>query len=299
MVNRASNRMFVGPVLCRDEGYTRAMGLFAQDVIRAMMLLKLCPSFLKPIIGWLMTVPNRRHWAQSAAFTVPLIKQRIADMERKEREPDWKWEEPNEYVSWHVRIARQEGKTVELDPVMISRFLMPINFAAIHTTQFTITNTLFDLLGSPEQEGYLAGIREEAERVHAECGGVWSKESLAKLVRADSAIRESMRVSNFATRGILRKIIDPAGISDKEEGWHVPQGAWVGTDIHSVHHDPEIYPEPNRYDAFRFSRPREEYEEKLAGGEKIEEGEGLKLANTVIVSTGETFLPFGHGRHAW
>src|SRR5204863_9681428 len=101
---------------------------------------------------------------------------------------------------------------------------------------------------------------EEVTRIYTECNGVWTKAALAKMIRTDSAIRESMRVSNFMTRGVMRKVMPPGGITNKAEGWSAPQNAYIGLDIHSVQHDPEIYPNPNEYDAFRFSRPWEEYE---------------------------------------
>ncbi|GAB7355372.1 hypothetical protein MBLNU459_g5896t1 [Dothideomycetes sp. NU459] len=272
------------------------MGSFATDVIVGITLLGFVPRVLMPIFGPLITLPNRYHYWQSAKFTKPLIDQRKADMDRAARDPDFEWEEPNDYISWHLRLAQAENKTIEQDTDMVSRFLMPINFAAIHTTVFTITNTLFDLLSSDPALGYFDGIRDEVERVYAEEKGVWSKASLARLHRADSAIRESMRVSNFMTRGVLRMVVTPHGIVNPDEGWTARQNTLIGTDIHSVHHDPDIYPDPNTYDAFRFSRPREQF--RPTGDERLDQAESLRLKQTGLITTGETFLPFGHGRHA-
>lgn len=297
VISRVSNRMFVGLPLCRNPAYLKAMGSFANDVIIGITLLSFVPRVLKPIFGPLFTLPNRYHYRQSAKFTKPLIEQRKADMERAARDPTFKWEEPNDYISWHLRLAQAENRILEQDSDMLSRFLMPINFAAIHTTVFTITMTLFDLLSSDPTLGFLAGIKEEVERVYAEEEGVWSAASLARLYRTDSAIRESMRVSGFMTRGVLRKVIGPHGIANDEEGWTARQGVRVGVDIWSVHHDPDIYPDPDKYDAFRFSRPREEF--KKTGDDQQDRAEMLKLKGTGIITTGNTFLPFGHGRHAW
>jgi len=297
VIARVSNRMFVGLPLCRNPAYLKAMGSFANDVIMSMTLLGFVPRLLKPILGPLFTLPNRYHHYLSAKFTKPLIEQRKVDMERAARDPTFEWEEPNDYISWHLRLAQAENRTVEQDPDMISRFLMPINFAAIHTTVFTVTMTLFDLMSSDPGLGFFEGIKEEAERVFAEENGVWSKASLARLHRADSAIRESMRVSTFITRGVLRKVLSPHGISNDDEGWTAKQNTRVGVDVWSVQHDPDVYPNPNYYDAFRFSRPREEFSE--TGNEKQDQAEMLKLKGTGMITTGPTFLPFGHGRHAW
>lgn len=60
---------------------------------------------------------------------------------------------------------------------------------------------LFDLISSDPSNHYLDGIRDEAQRILAEEGGHWTKAGLGRCHRADSAIRESMRVSNFI-RGV-------------------------------------------------------------------------------------------------
>lgn len=69
------------------------------------------------------------------------------------------------------------------------QFIMPIEFAAIHTTALTSTMLLFDLFSSNPEDGFVEGIREEAERLYKECNGEWTKPILAKMLRADSAIR--------------------------------------------------------------------------------------------------------------
>jgi cytochrome P450 len=158
---------------------------------------------------------------------------------------------------------------------------------------------LFDLFSADPSKGFVEGLREEAERVFAETEqtGRWNKKILTKLVRADSAIRESMRISNFATRGITRKVVAKDGLRNEEEGWTAPHGSFISLDEHSRHHDPKIYPDPDSYDAFRFSRPREEYEASRDSSPKDLE-KYVDMKNLSMVSTGENFLAFGHGRHA-
>ncbi|KAK3060634.1 hypothetical protein LTS18_008098 [Coniosporium uncinatum] len=226
-------------------------------------------------------------------------------MDRKDRDSTFDWQEPNDYISWHINLAKSTNTPRELDPVLISRRLLPINFAAIHTTVFTVTNTLLDLVGSDPACGYIPGIAEECSRVFASEQWQWSKPALARLVRTDSAIRDSMRISGFMTRGMLRKVTAPAGLANEKAGWTLPQNAFVGTDVYSVHMDPEIYQRPEEYDAFRFSREREDFEQKVREREKRGEvvGDGereelLRLKGMGLVTTSETFLPFGHGRHA-
>jgi len=118
-------------------------------------------------------------------------------------------------------------------------------------------------------------------------------------VHADSAIRESMRVSNFLTRGLQRKVMVKEGIENKRAGWKLPYGTTVGVDVHSIMHDPQIYPNPDSYDPFRFARERE-MEESASGsdGEQPKATGSLESKQLSLSTTSGTFLPFGHGRHA-
>ncbi len=287
--------MFVGLPLCRNEEYLENMRSFLMDVITASSLLSFFPSWLKPIAGPIVTIPNRRHWATTTKFTRSLVDERKANLRRKQEDPTFKWEEPNDYVGWTISLATAENRQDELDTEMITRRLMPLNFAAIHTTTLTTTNLLFDLFSSDPSKGCIDGLREEAERVFNEEGGHWTKTGIQRLHRADSAVRESMRIRNFMSRNITRIVVADEGITNKAEGWHAPKGTYLSADVTNTMHDPDIYPDPNTYDAFRFSRSKEESEASDTP-EKSEGGASLK--NVDIINTSDTFLAFSHGRHA-
>lgn len=98
--------------------------------------------------------------------------------------------------------------------------------------------------------------------------------------------------------------------------------------MHNIHHDEAYYSNPTHFDAFRFSRPREAYEAEIestktrAATTTVELGDetksvldvdrssssegtyqekhkrllGLKQQSSFTV--GDTFLAFGHSRHA-
>ena len=288
-----TNRMMLGLPLCRNEDFLKHMRKFASDVVACSSLyLRLTPRFLRPIVGPLVGIPNTRDWQNTTKFTLPIIQERLANFKRKQEDPSFEWDEPNDYISWHINIATAEGRHDELTPDMISRRLMPLNFAAIHTTALSITNTIFDLLSSEISAEWVQGIREEAERALAEEGGQWNKAGLARCHRSDSAIRESMRFSNFMTRNVLRKVVPEEGIENKTEGWRAPKGTLIGIDMQNIQHDPEIYPDPDTYDAFRFSKPREEADVSTVHSNVNE------VKNTGLVTTSDIFLPFSHGRHA-
>ncbi|EJD52358.1 cytochrome P450 [Auricularia subglabra TFB-10046 SS5] len=298
IVPKLTNRMLVGQPLNRNPEYLRNMIAYTDDVVRNMILLNMVPRALHPLVGSALGAVNKYHFRQTARFSVPLIQERLRAFERRDAgDPEFEdWQEPNDYITWHIRLARAEGRTDELDATRIAQRLMPINFAAIHTTVLTAHGTLLDLVSSDPSHGFLDGLREEARRVYDEEGGRWSKNGLGRLYRVDSALREGMRVSTFAQTLVGRKVVAPGGVTNAAEGWHVPLGGLLSLPLSAIFHDPDMFDDPLQYDAFRHSRPREEFEARPV--EKRDQEEGLKLKQRSLVTTGEAHFAFGHGRHA-
>lgn len=104
--------------------------------------------------------------------------------------------------------------------------------------------------------------------------------ALKKLVLTDSAIRESIRRSSIQTRGLLRAVVSPDGLT-LPNGTHVPQGTWLGVPVQAVHMDGDLYDSPYEYNPFRFAKMR---------------SENRKVDATDI---SDTFLGWSYGRYAW
>ncbi|KAF8214831.1 cytochrome P450, partial [Mycena galopus ATCC 62051] len=170
------------------------------------------------------------------------------------------------------------------DYALAYRFVL-LNFAAITTTSVTVTNSILDIWSSSPEQNVVEILREEAQRVYAENNGQWTKAAVAQLVRLDSAIRESTRVSCIGGASIARRTKCDVTLPN---GMVIPKDNCVGVSMHGIHFDEENYPSARQYDAFRFSRPREEASVR---SEKPHMNEDL-------VTTSERWLSFGHGMHA-
>jgi hypothetical protein len=299
VVPQVTNRMLVGSRICRNEDFNKRMVSFVDAIIINCFILNMVPSLLHPVFGRLVALPNWYHWWKASKHSIPLIEERLAAFEKKDAgDPAYEnWTPPEDYVTWSIRLARSEGKPQELDATTISKRLLPLQFAAIHTTVLTGHSVMLDLLTSDPEKKFIEGLREEASRVLAEEGGHWTKNALSRLYRIDSAIRESQRLSNFSATLVERIVIAKEGITNEMEGWHVPQGAYISFNLQGMHHDEDIYPNADQYDAFRFSAPREAYE--ALPQEKKDPDEGLRLKKLGMVTTSDAHLAFGHGRHAW
>lgn len=109
--------------------------------------------------------------------------------------------------------------------------------------------------------------------------------ALKKLVLADSAIRESIRRSSIQTRGLLRAVVSPDGVT-LPNGVHIPQGTWLGVPVQAVHMDGDLYDKPYEYNPFRFAKMRSE--NNAQSQEKVD-----------ATDIGDTFLGWSYGRYAW
>lgn len=99
------------------------------------------------------------------------------------------------------------GDEREMTAKMISLRLMLLNFASIFPTAGVLTNLLLDLSGADPELCYWEGLRAEVEKVRQECGDVWTEQSLARLWRVDSALKETMRKWSVLSYAMPRKVI--------------------------------------------------------------------------------------------
>ncbi|KAI0362950.1 cytochrome P450, partial [Pilatotrama ljubarskyi] len=170
-------------------------------------------------------------------------------------------------------VDSPEGKNDTLKEV--SDRVMMLNFAAIHTSSNSVSLTLYHLAEHPE---CIQPLREEIESVIGEEG--WTKAALGRLWKLDSVLKEFQRFNGLGLVSLVRKAMKDITLRD---GTFIPRGCGVSIASYGTHHDQSIYPDPQVFDPFRFSRMREQ------------EGEGVKHQ---FVNTSTDYIAFGHGRHA-
>ncbi|KIL64963.1 hypothetical protein M378DRAFT_162532 [Amanita muscaria Koide BX008] len=267
IVCRASNRMFVGLPLCRNPDWLELNKNFTIDVAKMAIFLNFVPSALKPFAGSLIRrIPNSIN--RGTKHFEPLLRERF-EQETKYGE-DWP-ERPNDIVTWMLEVTKDRQRSVR--DLVIAVLL--INFAAIHTTTLSFTYTMYELATRPE---YVKPLRDEIEAVIK--GEGWSKDSVRKLRKVDSFIKECLRLSNFSFVTMWRKALKDFTLSD---GTTIPAGSRVTVPYNPVHTDANYYSDPNVFDGFRFERLREQ------------DGENTKHQ---LTSIGVDYVLFGNGRHA-
>jgi cytochrome P450 len=160
-----------------------------------------------------------------------------------------------------------------------------------------LTQALCRLLSNP---GYIEPLRQEADSVIAEEG--WTKAGMDKLHKLDSFLRETQRIDslgiglsdslhnnlsliyNFQLEALMNRIaLHPFTFSN---GVTIPAGTRVAAPSSAIHMDEEIYPNPERFDGFRFLKPSESER-------------GVAEARYQAVSMSSEYMPFGFGPHVW
>jgi hypothetical protein len=84
---------------------------------------------------------------------------------------------------------------------------MVFNTAAIVSTAAALTHLITDLYTMPGIDHICTELRHEIRTVLEEEGGKWTMRGLNKMVKLDSAVKESMRLSSNGTSICARVVV--------------------------------------------------------------------------------------------
>jgi cytochrome P450 len=276
----------VGKPKCRDPALlTEGMG-YAQDVPLTSTVLRMVWKPLRPVVALFLTLPIRFRTRRFEKIIIPEIEKRLADYDARQRDPEEKSQspEPNDFLQWTIKQAKDIGDPYLWKPTTLAGRILLLNFAAIHTSSFTITSAILELAASKQE--YIDELRAEIEGVLAEHGGEWNKRALAKMQKLDSVMRESARLNSFVTIGLSRAVVAKDGIVTPS-GVRIPRGLTVNVPSYPVFRDSDIYPDAQEFKPFRFAEQRSD-----------ESVEYVKRAAKAFATTSTDYLAFGHGRNA-
>lgn len=149
---------------------------------------------------------------------------------------------------------------------------------------------MYDLAVHPE---VVDTLREEASSVLTKHG--WTRSALEKMPKFESFMRESARLSptnlgmsNCASGPHIRPDVFTVSLPRQllkdwtfSNGVTVKKGSFVAASTFSTHWDDEIYPDAQTFKPWRFYH------------------EGDDTGKDRFTSTGNEFMAFGAGKHAW
>ncbi|KAH7040188.1 cytochrome P450 [Microdochium trichocladiopsis] len=267
VVARLSSRVFLGLPLCRNRRWLEITKSYTVDSFTISFIMRAAPWFMRPLAYWLNPMSARLRKAVRDARNLidPEVKRRL-DIVDKAKAAGEKPPKMADTIGWMYDVAN--GANIDYVAGQLS-----LSMAAIHTTTETTCAIIMDLCDHPE---VVPQLREEVIRVIGEGG--WAKTSLYKLKLMDSFIKEGQRVRPMGTTSMNRLVTEETTLSD---GTVLPKGVRIMVATNFM--DPELYPEPEKFDAARFLKMRER------------EGEEHSWQ---LVTTTPAHMFFGHGQHA-
>ncbi|KAF1935949.1 ent-kaurene oxidase [Clathrospora elynae] len=271
VIAKVSGRIFVGPELCEDPEYLDSGVNYTLDLMSAVQAIKKLRPWLKPFLAPRLpeTIQLRKREQHAAEFLQPIVLERITA-----KKNDANWQEPDDMLQWMINRSKGADSYEQ-----IAQYQLTLIFAAIHTTTMTTTNTLYTLAVTPE---YIGPLREEIRNAMAENGGVINARTLQQMEKLDSYMKE---VTRFYPPGLVsfgRRVLKGITLSN---GQHIPAGALIEVPSAAIYGDSAHYPDSDTFDGFRSYKLRQS-------------GKAADIARNQFVTTNETNLGFGYGRHA-
>ncbi|KAH8251895.1 hypothetical protein KR038_010701, partial [Drosophila bunnanda] len=153
-------------------------------------------------------------------------------------------------------------KSISLEAITAQAFIFYI--AGQETTGSTASFTIFELAQYPE---LLQRLQTEVDETLAQNGGQITYDALQKMEFLELCVLETMR--KYPGLPILNRECTQ-DYTVPETNHVIPKGTPVVISLYGIHRDAEYFPDPEKYDPYRFSEERRNYD-----------------------STG--FMPFGEG----
>ncbi|KAK4169799.1 putative cytochrome P450 E-class, group IV [Cladorrhinum sp. PSN259] len=266
-----SGRVFLGQEVARTEEYIDAAINYTVEVMNARRVVDRMRPWLRPFLAWRLPEVKKldERLANADRLLQPLVAQR-----RNLKETDQK---PEDMLQWILN--GQGGKYRSYTTAELARLQLGLSFAAIHTTTLTSTNVFYNLAAYPQ---YIPILRDEIKSALAEHNGVFSSLAMQNMKRLDSFMKESLRVDPLGSASFTRKVTKTFTLSS---GQVIPEGVQIEVPAEAISRDPEIFPNPEEFQPWRFYELRANTR-------------GEQAAQHQFVSIGQNILTFGYGRHA-
>ncbi|KAI5810727.1 cytochrome P450 [Pyronema omphalodes] len=239
-----SGVVFIGNPENRNPDWLDCAINYTVDVFSGVQKLrqKMLPKFLLPITARLSPELSRtkQHRMKARRLIGPLVEARLAGTVPP----------GDDMMQWLIDSSPEEERKIDI----FAQMLLQLSMASIHTTSMTVTKALYDLASRPE---YIKPLRDEIESVLKEGGG-FTQNGVRRLDLLDSFLKESQRLSPLGNMTMSRKVVGSKGFTFSN-GVHIPYGATIiGVTSGAASLDPEIFENPEEFDAYRFLRLREE-----------------------------------------
>ncbi|KAI3339922.1 cytochrome P450 [Ustulina deusta] len=283
-VSRLSGRAFVGSSLSRSEEWMDVSVNFAITAFIAVTKLQFFPPWMRPVAQYFVSELKtiRKDLAKAQAMLEPLIEERLSSAGTSSAE------KPDDFIQWLSDALPDEEKR---NYFIQAKMQLLLSASSIHTTSNLTTDCIYDLAVHQEMQDIL---REEAMEVFVGEDAWERKDTMTKLKKMDSFIKESQRLSSNVT-SFIRKVMKPIDLSD---GTHLPPGTSLLTSLAGMSFDERYFPDPEVFDGLRFWKLRQQQQQQQSPAPIGSPSSILNPSRHQFTSIGDTNQNFGLGKHA-
>ena len=251
-----ATRVFAGEELARDENWRRASKQYTVLVFLNAHMLRRYPAFLRPLVNRFL--PSCREMRKRLAEGRTLVERQLNDRLQQREQNQIDNIKSIDIFHWMMDVAK--GR-----PLDFTGSQLQLCAVAINTTAELTVRCILQLCDSPD---ILPALREEMITVLKEHG--WTNASLHKMKLLDSFIKETQRMDSMTgskykvepsrnESPLTTRIATMARVAKQKvtlsDGTVFPAGSSILV-MNDQLHDPNIYPEPDNFDPYRYLRLR-------------------------------------------
>lgn len=147
--------------------------------------------------------------------------------------------------------GRLEGESSDLGTMTMNELAAQVFiffFAGFETSSSTMTFFLYEMAKNPDVQ---AKVRQEIEQTLAKNGGEMTYDVAMELHYLDQAIQETLRKYPIVDT-LFRKVSMPYRVGDSDVV--LEKDTTLIVSVLGIHRDPEIYPDPEKFDPDRFTK---------------------------------------------
>ncbi|XP_055852792.1 cytochrome P450 6a8-like [Episyrphus balteatus] len=150
----------------------------------------------------------------------------------------------NDFMNLLLEI-KHSGESMSIEEIAAQVFIFFL--AGSETSSTTMGHALYELAKNPEIQDKL---REEIESLIEKHDGVLSYDCLMEMTYMEKVFKETLRKYPVITNLVRRSMNE---YPTKNPKFVIPANTMCLIPVDAIHHDPEIYPDPEKFDPERFS----------------------------------------------
>ncbi|KAG1747656.1 cytochrome P450 [Suillus lakei] len=236
MMVQTWQRFFVGSPLCRNSEWCSLVAEIHKDVAISSVIRRIVPSWIFPF--FVRVASNLEANVDRATMLLgPAVEACMSEVDE--------YSVPNQQkIDFLTRLVRRSTGEDSLLRNLTTRLLGFTIACCICTPSNTFTHALYHLATNPD---VAQALRDEVDPIVQHDG--WNIQSVAKMSKIDSFLRESARINGVSSLGFFRQVMRNFSLSD---GTFLPKDCFIAVSLPPFHCDGTAYEAPDEFRPFRF-----------------------------------------------